>query len=406
MGGLAFADEEPCLPTPRMPFAVYSYVRDDLLRTVRKFYAQAECPIEAPGKSDYGDVDMLVAQSLQDLSSEQLAVTIGAVKYKKTGGSQTTHFAIPWPEMQDASGSTDAAATGTSESVAKNQDRKYIQLDLHLCTRSSFGWEVFHQAHGDFWNIIASTVRPLGLTPSISGFYVRIQEIETRNRQAARILLTTSPSDTLSFLGLDPGRYWRKFETVDELFAYAATCRFFDPKRYDAARTRADLKANDRKRARKRAVFRKWIDEYLPLHVDDEPADAAAAAMSREDVVGEAKSFFGVADEYDERRSTGVREMGRDRLWKQIRKELGIEDVRVGAVVRGVKREVVSGQGKPEADMTALQRAYLEDDFDRVVECVRDSWRDIEERQRAYEGEKNTQNLLAKLEKAEIGERT
>ena len=396
MGGLAFANETPLLPTPRMRPSVYTHVRDHLLNLLGTFYAQANSPIEAPGKADYGDIDILVAEPLHDnCDAAQIAAVIGAVKHKKTAGSQTTHFAVPWPELPNPDCDVHAA-NGLAKSNQKEGDQRYIQLDLHVCMPESFSWEVFHHSHGDFWNIIGSTIRSLGLTPSNSGFYVRIEEIEAKNRNAARLQLTTSPSETLKFLGLDESRYWQKFDTVDELFAYAATCRFFNPKKYDPARAKGDLKANDRARARKRAVFRSWVEEYLPGHVEDCPADALAATMDRGKVVEEAKRWFGVVDEYENKRRNGIREIRRDRMWTQIRKELDIEPDSVGAVIRGVKREVVGAEGQLE---TTIQRAYAEDDFDVVVQWARENWKEIEQRQRALEKEKSTQNLLAKLER-------
>lgn len=400
MGGLAFADEKPPLHTPRMLPAVYTYARDHLLRALRAFYALAQCPIEAPGKTDYGDIDILVTGPLHDFDSDEIAAVIGAAKHKKTAGSQTTHFAVPWPKLSHPPLGEDSIASDNSNAASHDIDEKYIQLDLHLCTPSSFTWEFFHQSHGDFWNIIGCTIRRLGLTPSDSGFYIRIEEIEARNKTAARILLTTSPAETLKFLGLDETRYWQKFETVDELFAYAARCRFFNPNKYDPARrTRGDLKANDRARARKRAMFRMWIEEYLPAHADDAPADTVAATMSREAVVEEAKKWFAVADEYEERRMKGLMEISRAKMWTQIKKELGIGEDSIGAVVRGVKRRVLSEEGRPPAEMTTWQRAYAQDDFDVIVQWVREDWKEIEEKQRAYEKETSTQNLLAKLER-------
>lgn len=404
MGGQAFADEKPPRYTPRMPLAVYTHTRDQLLSTLRSFYAQAECPIEAPGKTDYGDIDILVAEPLHVFDLDRISTNIGAVKHKTQAGSPTTHFALPWPKnLPPEPPSPDS--TSNAGPCHNDSEAKYIQLDLHLCTASSLQWELFHQAHGDLWNIIGSHIRRLGLTPANSGLYIRIEEIETRNKIAARVLLTTSPSQTLRFLGLDEERYWRRFESVDGLFAYAASCRFFDPRRYaDPERTKRELKANDRARTRKRPVFRSWFHEYLPAHVNQEPPDAVAATMSRAEVVEEAKGWFGIRDEYDEKRRKGLQEINREKMWTRIRKESGIEEESIGAVVRAVKREVAgvleTAEHEHAMHLTALQRAYAaEDGFDAVVRWVRDHWREMAETQRAYEKEKSTAHLLAKLER-------
>ncbi len=401
MGGLAFADEQPPLYTPRMPPAVYTHTRDHLLSTLRSFYGRAECPIEAPGKTDYGDIDILVAEPLHVFSSDDISAAIGAVKHKKQAGSPTTQFALPWPKLPQNPPAQDA--TTSAASTDDDSEAKHIQLDLHLCNASSLQWELFHQAHGDLWGIIGSHIRRLGLTPSNSGLYIRIEEIEARNKNAARVLLTTSPSQTLRFLGLDEERYWRRFESVDELFAYAATCRFFDPRRYtDPERTKGDLKANDRARARKRAIFGLWFAEYLPAHTNTEPVDAVAAAMSREEVAEAATRWFGVREAYEDRRTRGLQATNRDHMWTRIRRESGIGDESIGAMVRGIKREIADAEtAEPPRTHppTPLQRAYAADDYDALVQCVREHWRDIEQTQRAHEKEKSTANLLAKLER-------
>ncbi|ERF69658.1 hypothetical protein EPUS_03650 [Endocarpon pusillum Z07020] len=381
MGGLAFADEQPPLHTPRMPPAVYGSARDHLLSTLRSFYARAECPIEAPGKTDYGDIDILVAEPRHVFDAHHISAATKAVKHKKQAGSQTTHFAIPWPKPPPKPPAKDSAADA-APTTDDDDGAKYIQLDLHLCHPSSFHWELFHQAHGDLWSIIGTHMRRLGLTANNSGLYMRIAEMEARNKNAARILLTTSPADTLRF---------RTRRRTGAGSRARTPCLPTRP---------GDLKANDRARARKRPLFRSWFEAYLPAHVDDEPVDAVAAVMSREEVVDEAKRWFGVGEAYDERRRRDLQEINREKMWTQIRKESGIAEDSIGAVVRGVKREVVAAEEAEQGvHLTTLQRAYTHSDFDTAVQWVRDNWREIEEKQRAYEKEKSTMNLLAKLDR-------
>jgi hypothetical protein len=92
----------------------------------------------------------------------------------------------------------------------------------------------------------------------------------------SKVQLTTDPADILHFFGMKVDGYWEKpFNSVDELFEYATSCRFFqvqetpegDP---DEAGTiggeegRKKLKANDRRRMGQREVYRRWINEYIP----------------------------------------------------------------------------------------------------------------------------------------------
>jgi hypothetical protein len=463
MGGSAFADpKDPSksLHTPRMPPHIYKHVRDSALRLLRsEFFAQAECPIEAPAKIDHGDVDILVASPRERAHTDvaSLAAALGATQYKKNG--PTTNFALSWPTVQELSASvgTEAAThwyTADAETpTAKEQDGhlscvsggndcgarhddikpditdplRYVQLDLHFCpTPEQFQWELFHQAHGDLWNILGGMIRPYGLIVNHIGFYLRLAGIENISRDRRTIQLTTSPSAVLKFLDLDEKNYWTRFESVDTMFSYAASCRFYDPKAYKG---KEDFKANDRLRMKKRPVFMKWYEGFLKEHTKDPPGRTAGA--DRQEVIEEAKKVFGVEKEYEEKRAKGLRIMGEEKLWSDIRKGLPVEGLRIGVVMRGVKREVLGGtlpadpemlsgerkepvgstlfadadewsgtkRGVVRKKLSDMQQAYLDGRFDEVADWVKTDWEDIERRQNAYERRQSIKHLLAKPER-------
>lgn len=464
MGGSAFADPtdpSKSLYTPRMPTHIYEHIRDRALRILRsEFFAQAECPIEAPAKIDHGDVDILVAsphdQAHADVAS--LAAALGATQYKK--GSPTTNFALPWPTVQELSANvkTESATHpytadveaptakeqgGHLSGVSRGNDGsahhdntntdwtdppRYIQLDVHVClTPEQFQWELFHQAHGDLWNMLGSMIRPYSLVVNHIGLYLRLAGVENINRNQRTIQLTTSPSAVLKFLDLDEKNYWTRFESLEAMFLYVASCRFYDPKAYKG---KGDLKANDRLRMKKRPMFMKWFEGYLKEHMEDPPGRMAGA--SRQEVVEEAKKVFGVAREYEEKRAKGLRIMREEKLWSDIRKGLPVEGLRIGVVMRGVKREVLlapdpemlNGKSKEAVGRTLsadadeqsgakreaalekpsdMQQAYLDGRFDEVADWVKTDWEGIERRQNAHERPESTKHLLAKLERDKAG---
>ena len=401
MGGSAFTDPNNpsgSLLTPRMPPPVYTYVRGHLLAVIRKFYAQAQLPIEAPAKLDYGDIDILAAGPLNPLAtSEDLAEAMGTKQHKRTRGSQTTHFAIPWPKQVELLKSfVPVAAADDSETTSGLASPLFIQLDLHICpTAERFEWELFHQAHGDFWNIIGGTIRYFGLTANNLGLFLRIAEIETLSKEQSRIKLTSSPVEALKYLGLDEKEYWSPFDSLDGMFKYLATCRFHNPIRYAG---KEDLKSNDRLRMKKRPNYSKWLEEWIPNHRDDEPGSAAKS--TRAEIAEEAKRVFGVGEEYEQKREAGIRRMGIDKLWSDVRRDLPVEGLRVGVVMRGIKREVV-GEAD-EKELSPQQSAYRDGHYDEIAAWVRSQWESIEQRQTRYEREKSTMHLLAKIERDKI----
>lgn len=132
---------------------------------------------------------------------------------------------------------------------------RYIQLNLHVCpSPERFQWELFHQAHGDLWNILGGMIRPYGSVINHIGLYFRLAGVEGITRDRRTIQPTTLPSAVLRFFDLDESNYWTPFDSVNAMFAYAASCRFYDPQAYQG---KEDLKANDRLRMKKRPMFMK-----------------------------------------------------------------------------------------------------------------------------------------------------
>jgi hypothetical protein len=269
-------------------------------------------------------------------------------------------------------------------------------------------------------------IRRYGLIANHVGLYLRLAGVENISRDQRTIQLSTSPSAVLKFLDLDETDYWTQFESLDAMFSYAASCRFYDPKAYEG---KEDLKSNDRLRMKKRPMFMKWYEGYLMEHKEDPPGRTAGA--DRQEVIEEAKKVFGVEKEYEEKRSKGLRIMGEEKFWCDVRKGLPVEGLRIGVVMRGVKREVLGGTLPADPEMlrgerkevvgrtlsadadersgakrevvqkklSDMQQAYLDGRFDKVADWVKTDWEDIERRQNAYEREQSTKHLLAKLER-------
>ncbi|SPQ18959.1 ac2f5037-d2d8-49ad-88c3-e09e06d5ec42 [Thermothielavioides terrestris] len=159
--------------------------------------------------------------------------------------------------------------------------QKYIQVDVRICSDlDQLCWTLFKHAHGDLWNLLGSTIRPLGLTVDEEALWLRIPEIEALDRKKAKVCLTRDPVEVLHFLGLKVEGFWDEpFASVDALFDYATTCRFFwvretpeDDAECDAPgvgvvggeQGRGRLKANERRRLKGRPVYRRWINEFIP----------------------------------------------------------------------------------------------------------------------------------------------
>jgi hypothetical protein len=383
MGGLAFASGPNPLPTPRMPLAVYEAVKSRCHEILKQYYVHVATPIEAPGKKDYGDVDFLVACPTPLCHGPNIAVILGkalGTTHSISGkGSTTVSFALPWPK------DVEGEATNSDHSPEAGASDRFVQVDVNVCHgQEEWGWELFHHAHGDLWNILGSTIRKHGLTVNNVGLYLRISDIELIDRKKSMILLTEDPSEVLSFLDLDEARWWQRFESPQAMYEYAATCRYFwvdeEEKEREVDEDKKALKHNDRKRMSLRPVFRRWVEEFIPQ------CRASGAynrqAPSREQVLADAFERFGVKDEYEQRLVAWRRERQEDEVWRDVIKAgLPTEDVALdlrAAAIRGLKGIIIEGDLSdgvvPSKPLKTADGFY---DMDAVVGFVRDNWQHV-----------------------------
>lgn len=313
MGGSAFTSEPYLLNTPRMQPTVYHRVKSACHARLRELYLCVASPIEGPAKEDHGDIDIVVALERQAFfpsdSGPQLSHPRTGYEPLKTIAAAlgaehviylephlvSANMAIPWSEDINDIDNTD---TGTDQP----QQRRHIQVDIHIAQSfAEFQWRLFRHAHGDFFQLVGTTIRSLGLTIDEQALWIRIPEIEASDRKRAKIFLTSDPEEILQFLGFKgylnlqdradeqphssvphaiadddtgsptPRSVWeRPFDTVVGLFDYVATCRWFwvtpqEPGQeigedgYDAS-----MRSNDRRRMKQRPVYQQWKEEYLP----------------------------------------------------------------------------------------------------------------------------------------------
>ena len=281
MGGKAFSNGPTKLSTPRMPPAVYQPLRDECISLLARFFARVACPIEAPEKETYGDIDIL-----DSVNTTTLGQALRAVQTSAISNNPTVSYAIPYPGLSD----------------------NFVQLDVHECRDQEFEWEVFHHSHGDIWNLVGSAIRPFGLTANNVGLHVRIAEVEETERKESRLLLTSEPNAVLDLLGLDKEVYWRPFETVLAMFKYVCRSRFFRKGSY----VKDTLKANDRKRMRERPLYRDFVEDFVPSLVEEPILKHARETLTRESVFEEVIQTFNRKHEFEDKL----------RNWRQQKAEL------------------------------------------------------------------------------------
>ncbi|MCJ1382033.1 hypothetical protein MMC17_005145 [Xylographa soralifera] len=273
MGGKAFAHPPHSLSTPRIPHTIYVLLRDKYICVLSRFYQNVASPIEAPEKASYGDIDILVSEPHPTTTIQSLSQALDAKTSISTSGSPSTSFAISFPDYSD----------------------KYIQLDIHVCPKSTFTWELFTASHGDLWNLLGTSLRGFGLTANNVGLNLRIAEIEHLDRRRSMLFLTSDSTSVLDLMGLDVQKYWRQFANVNELYEYVISTRFFRKDSY----VREGLKSNDRKRMGKRPLYQQFVDDWLPQRVGVEE-QSEVVELTRESVLVEVLDRYGKKEEYKE----------------------------------------------------------------------------------------------------------
>ncbi|KAH0292498.1 hypothetical protein M436DRAFT_49270 [Aureobasidium namibiae CBS 147.97] len=366
MGGRAFPD----LPVPRMKQHVYEQVKQTTLKILSTRYVGATAMPEAPEKSDFGDVDLVIElPSSMLLPVQQVALDLGAVRTKIN--HPTYSFAIPLDNARQA-------------------PQTFAQIDIQVCLPGDLAWTIFLHGYGDLGSILGSFNYSYGFTSKNDGLFVRIKEQEAQNWSASQVFLSKDPELVMQFLGLDKHRYHRGFESERQLFDWAVSSRLFNRKLVEKRRDNSEM----RSRMEKRPMFRRFMSEYLPA-LSDANADSLE---TRETLTNIALLFFGKGDEFNTRRAKVLIENAEEHAWYVIKTTIltplaKLESKKLNEVVRALKRFVAFEDGEPyicdepEMDAECQGRfAFCITESDEVNpklrEWIPDNWEEVKSRER------------------------
>jgi hypothetical protein len=245
MGGKRFKE----YGSVRIPADAAMAIEAEVVRKLGAIGIDAYPTVTFPGKQDYGDLDIVVAE--EDLlmhaglpcddqtpahqARQAIEIVLGATKMKRSGPK-------------------DHATSYLIES-----DYGPFQIDLITHTKSEMQYAKRFYAWGDLGALIAMTARRLGLSSKANGLYVVIGEETDR----ARIKVVSDYDEALTLMGFDPEIHAKGFETQDDAFAWIASGKNFDPQTYALK----NLTGKSRKRAEARPIqiaFREWISKNTP----------------------------------------------------------------------------------------------------------------------------------------------
>ncbi|KAK7188936.1 hypothetical protein DPSP01_013075 [Paraphaeosphaeria sporulosa] len=338
MGGQAFAHivSDTPINVPRMLPDTYNQVASDVKLKLETLFRHVTIPRDAPGKSDFGDIDLLVEGIRDPINNKDIWATVKDVLGAELYVSPH-HFGIKHPTIPDA----------------------YVQVDVELSPGNDtkdgeelFEWTTFMKSDSDLLQIIGVVHRSLGITCNDKGMHIRVEEVEPYNRKKSMVFLTRDPDQAMDFYGYDKAKYYQGFDSETELFDWATNGRYFHWKVYQDR----EENSNDRSRINKRAMFRRFVYKYMPScgngtktssHTEDDESDTKKAAPSRQEVLQDALLMFGRHKEYNaiisEHKTQGVEEA----IWLQINNSISSDNAARGTILKGLKRWVAFKDGHP-----------------------------------------------------------
>ena len=341
MGGKAFANHKPPLPTPRMTPSLYFAVRDSVMHSLSRVFAHVHSPLPLPQKPSHGDIDIMVcdplprytllakslggasnpgpqsnvSQPLVEITPAFLQDYLNAAAYINNGPQSKT-YAIPYPELPDT----------------------YIQVDITiLSSLDALDWNCTFHSYGALFTVVGSiTCKLNGLTLNDKGLFLHIPEIEKHDKKRGRVLLTAKWDTVMDVLGLDPAAFKSGFDVVSDIWKWIAAARLFD--REDVEYRKRNMKGKKGGNEEMWDSFEAWLVERdRELGIDRNEADSsededtwrARMETRREQIFDAMVKKFDVGEEVSKRIRdwrTERRKIEEKRVRKEARREIYEED--------------------------------------------------------------------------------
>lgn len=137
-----------------------------------------------------------------------------------------------------------------------------FQVDLIVTKPEELEIAEAYFSYNDFSNLIGRLGHKLGIKLGHSGIWVILRA--DKGHVLTEILLTRDYLVMLNILGLDPDVWKSGFNNLEQMFAYIATSKYFDPRIFDLEHRSANSRVRDKKRQTYRD-FLMWVDRNKPI---------------------------------------------------------------------------------------------------------------------------------------------
>lgn len=244
-----------------------------------------ETATEAPGKKDFGDIDILI---FDDGAVDWAAVAshLGAHAYINRGneGMPACSLAVRLDGEKSTKSPVQYVLTSQNDPLQRRpseiiDEGHFAQIDLNKFPTQQYAWAMFASSYGDLAGILGMAITNFGFVLNDRGLRVRMQEYdESRltewehfnpSQVEGRIRLTDDPVEAMQFLGLDVERYNAGFKSTEDIFHWLCQCEMVSEhslKREITAPVTREEKSIAREKGR--TMFTKFFDEWLPAHLN------------------------------------------------------------------------------------------------------------------------------------------
>ena len=138
-----------------------------------------------------------------------------------------------------------------------------FQIDLIVTAAEDVQASVFYFAYNDFGNLIGRIGHKLGIKIGHRGISVVVRQRDRSDHILKEIYLTKDVGEALDILGLDRATYDAGFDTLEDIFKYVASSKYFDPDIYSLEHRSATSRVRDKKRETY-SKFLQWIAYTKP----------------------------------------------------------------------------------------------------------------------------------------------
>ena len=139
-----------------------------------------------------------------------------------------------------------------------------FQIDLIVTAHDDMKPSVFYFSYNDFGNIIGRSGSKLGVKIGHKGMSLVVRHRDKSDHILKEIFFSKEPHDVLDLLGLSIERYEQGFDTLEEMFEYVATSKYYDPEIYKLEHRSAVSRIRDRKRTTY-SMFLEWSEAHPEL---------------------------------------------------------------------------------------------------------------------------------------------